>query len=273
MFGFGVTQQFNHGPALQEHSYIAPVARYRGSNEFKRYPYDLMGQPVSVGGENDTSKGDKKSEDPDDETALEGSKRFGYLHEERELSRVVNMWTRRATGQAKRPRSVRQLEELLQEEADDPIPELDQLYGEEINYEVGRSKLIFRAQQRFVEEEQLAKEAAARAALGYIEESETEEDTEDEDTEGDDGEEGEEEHLTSLTLGETVQEGGEEADEEEEDNKDDENKSVHSKGSKYSTATGVSMTSWDIERRARKKRYARAKEYRLKMNKNGKSLC
>ena len=36
MFGYGVTNQFNHGPALQEHSYIAPVARYRGANEFKR---------------------------------------------------------------------------------------------------------------------------------------------------------------------------------------------------------------------------------------------
>ena len=119
MFGFGVTNQFNHGPALQEHSYIAPLARYRGSNEFKRYPYDLLGHAVSVSGENDSSGGDVKSEDPDDETALEASKRFGYLHEERELSRIVNMWTRRATGQAKRPRSMRQMEELLAEEQSD----------------------------------------------------------------------------------------------------------------------------------------------------------
>jgi hypothetical protein len=100
MFGYGVTNQFNHGPALQEHSYIAPVARYRGINEYKRYPFDLLGQPVSVNGENDSSQGDQKSEDPDDETALEASKRDGYLFEERELSRVVNMWTRRVTGKA-----------------------------------------------------------------------------------------------------------------------------------------------------------------------------
>ena len=50
------------------------------------------------------SKDVEPSEDPDDETALEGAKRFGYLHEERELSRVVNMWTRRTIGISKRPR-------------------------------------------------------------------------------------------------------------------------------------------------------------------------
>ena len=42
MFGYGVTNQFNHGPALQEHSYIAPVARYRGANEFKRCMFVLL---------------------------------------------------------------------------------------------------------------------------------------------------------------------------------------------------------------------------------------
>ena len=155
MFGYGVTNQFNHGPALQEHSYIAPVARYRGANEFKRCmfrsifvflifikvlsilhtstplflfvffiidPYDLLGQKVQClspstfsekhnplgGSSSGQGKGESKdvepSEDPDDETALEGAKRFGYLHEERELSRVVNMWTRRTIGISKRPR-------------------------------------------------------------------------------------------------------------------------------------------------------------------------
>ena len=145
MFGHGVTGQFNHEPALQEKSYIAPLGRYRGANELRRYPYDLMGQPVSVEGELDTSHATKDREDPDDETALEGSKRFGYLHEERELSRVVNIWTRRVTGLAKRPRSVRQGEELIAEEAEDPTPELGALYGED--YQMGRAKMVFYAKR------------------------------------------------------------------------------------------------------------------------------
>ena len=60
MFGHGVTGQFNHGPALQEHSYIAPLGRYRGANEFRRYPYDLQGQQVSVKGEHDSSGATKE---------------------------------------------------------------------------------------------------------------------------------------------------------------------------------------------------------------------
>jgi Ca2+-binding EF-hand superfamily protein len=265
MFGHGVTHQFNHGPALQEHSYIAPVARYRGENEFRRYPYDLMGQPVSVKGENDISNGDHTSEDPDDETALEGSKRFGYLHEERELSRVVNMWTRRSTGIAKRPRSVRQLEELLAEEASDPIPELEKLYGED--YVIGRGKAVFNVIQKVAEME--AAEAAA-AAAGYVYESDTDSDLKDSD-DSDDSEE--EEHLQSLTIGGgDGGDGGDDNEEEEGDGNEegddqDDTKSQgskKSKGSKYSQRTHASMTSWDIERRARKKRYARAKEFRLK---------
>ena len=59
--------------------------------------------PLGGGGQGE-SKDIEPSEDPDDETALEGAKRFGYLHEERELSRVVNMWTRRTLGISKRPR-------------------------------------------------------------------------------------------------------------------------------------------------------------------------
>eukprot|EP00946_MAST-07B_sp_MAST-7B-sp1_P003074 g3074.t1 len=258
MFGHGVTGQFNHGPALQEKSYIAPLGRYRGANEYKRYPYDLMGQPVSVAGEHDTSGDSKEGEDPDDETALEGSKRFGYLHEERELSRVVNMWTRRVIGLAKRPRSVRQIEDLEAEEAEDPEPELGALYGDE--YQAGRAKMVFYAKQRIAQEEA---DRAAKIASGFLMENE---DSEDSDSDNEVG------NLMSLRVGgkpndenEDNENHGEDSDfseeeEEEEDDDDnvdkDETKSNASKSSKYS------LSSYEIEKRARAKRHERAKERR-----------
>ena len=154
------------------------------------------------------------------------------------------------------------MEELRKEEESDPIPELEQLYGG-TEYEIGRAKLIFMAQQKFAEEEAAAKEAAKRAALGYIEESETEEDTEEENS---DEEKEEEEHLTSLTIGETVDDTNDD-DEGQEEEEGDDQASNKSKGSKYSTKTGISLTSYDIEKRARKKRYQRAKEFQLKQSK------
>jgi hypothetical protein len=167
-----------------------------------------------VSGEHDSSGATKEGEDPDDETALEGSKRFGYLHEERELSRVVNMWTRRVTGLAKRPRSVRQIEELIAEEAEDPTPELAALYGED--YQIGRAKMVFYAKQRIAQDEA---DRAAKVAAGFLldENEDSEEDSDDSGNEGG--------NLLSLRVdGENNEheDAGDEEDEEDEDDAEDE---------------------------------------------------
>ena len=129
MFGTGASGQFMSAPVAHQHSYIAPIGRYEGLNENRRYIRTITDEPVHKDVPLEKRLWDMKSGNRQrlsDKVLLEIRKEqeklipSGYKCEDRELSRVTNLWMRRTSGLLKVPRFARQPNVLKQELEEDP---------------------------------------------------------------------------------------------------------------------------------------------------------
>ena len=129
MFGTGASGQFMSAPVIHQHSYIAPIGRYAGVNENRRYIRTLLDEPVHKDVELgkrlwDMKAGNRKRIDEKilEEMRVDQEKLLpaGFECEDRELSRIVNLWMRRCSGLLKVPRFARQPYILKKELENDP---------------------------------------------------------------------------------------------------------------------------------------------------------